>query len=166
MAVRLKTPLTWEDIRDLEIGDRVLLSGIVYTARDLAHRRFLEEGFPFNPEGAVIYHCGPLIKNGIVVSAGPTTSARMEKYLDFLFNRGVRGVIGKGGMNHEKFKGRAVYFSYPGGAGSLAREFIVKVRDVYWEDLGMTDAVWELEVRDMPLLVSIDSKGRSLYRKN
>ncbi|AFK23146.1 FumA C-terminus/TtdB family hydratase beta subunit [Pyrococcus sp. ST04] len=165
MAIKLTTPLDIEDVLKLKVGDRVLLSGTIYTARDLAHKRFLTKGFPFNPEGAVIYHCGPLVKNTTIISAGPTTSARMNPYLESIFRAGVRGVIGKGGMKVEPFKGRAVYFAFPGGAGSLAREFIVRIRNVYWRDLGMADAVWELEVRNMPLLVAIDAHGRSLYRE-
>ncbi|CAB49409.1 FumA C-terminus/TtdB family hydratase beta subunit [Pyrococcus abyssi] len=164
MAVKLRTPLSPEDVLKLKVGDVVYLSGTIYTARDLAHKRFLSQGFPFNPEGSVIYHCGPLVKAGKIVSAGPTTSARMNQYLDFLFSKGVRGIIGKGGMNAEKFKGKAVYLAFPGGAGSLAAKHL-KVKNVYWEDLGMADAVWELEAKDLPLLVAIDSKGRSLYSR-
>ena len=163
MAVKLETPLSLEDVLKLKAGDRVLLSGVVYTARDLAHKRFLTQGFPFNPEGAVIYHCGPLVKDMKVVSAGPTTSARMNPYLNFIFSKGIRAVIGKGGMNPEPFKGRGVYFAFPGGAGSLASEFVKRIRRVYWEDLGMADAVWELEVEEMPLIVGIDTKGKSLF---
>ncbi|ASJ16314.1 fumarate hydratase [Thermococcus chitonophagus] len=163
MAVKLETPLSADDVLKLKAGDRVILSGVVYTARDLAHKRFLTQGFPFNPEGAVIYHCGPLVKDMRVVSAGPTTSARMNPYLDFIFSKGIRAVIGKGGMNPEPFKGRAVYFAFPGGAGSLASEFVKRIRRAYWEDLGMADAVWELEVEEMPLIVGIDARGRSLF---
>ncbi|AEC51192.1 fumarate hydratase [Pyrococcus sp. NA2] len=162
MAIKLRTPLSLEDILKLKAGDIVYLSGTIYTARDLAHKRFLSQGFPFEPEGAVIYHCGPLVKDGNIISAGPTTSARMNPYLEFLFSNGIRGIIGKGGMDAKKFRGKAVYFAFPGGAGSLAAKHL-KVKRVYWEDLGMADAVWELEVKDLPLLVAIDVNGNSLY---
>ncbi|BAA30796.1 FumA C-terminus/TtdB family hydratase beta subunit [Pyrococcus horikoshii] len=164
-VIKLKTPLSLEEILKLNVGDLVYLSGVIYTARDLAHKRFLSQGFPFNPEGAVIYHSGPLVKDKRIVSAGPTTSTRMNPYLDFLFSKGIRGIIGKGGMNPEPFKGKAVYFAFPGGAGSLAAKHLT-IKNVYWEELGMTDAVWELEAKELPLLVAIDAKGRSLYDRH
>ena len=97
-AVRLKTPLG-DEILALHAGDRVELSGLVYTARDEAHLRMRNEGIPFDPKGAVIYHCGPVIKDNRIVAAGPTTSARMNTLSGFLLDRGVRGLIGKGGMD-------------------------------------------------------------------
>ena len=173
MAVKLKTPLSREDILNLRAGDVVHLSGIIYTARDSAHRKILELAgkgeLPFELEGAVIYHCGPIVRRVgdtyEVVSAGPTTSARMNPYLDGLLSLGVRGIIGKGGMEIAPFKGRAVYFAFTGGAGSLAAKSIKKVLAVYWlEELGVPEAVWVLEVEDFPLLVAIDAHGNSLYR--
>ncbi|AEH24359.1 fumarate hydratase [Pyrococcus yayanosii CH1] len=163
--MRLKTPLSARDVLRLKVGDKVLLSGIVYTARDLAHKRIIKEGPPFNPEGAVIYHCGPLIKDDRVISAGPTTSARMNIYLEEVLRMGIRGIIGKGGMMPEPFRGRAVYFAFPGGAGSLAAEHVRRIKGVFWPELGMPEAVWALEVEDLPLLVAIDAHGRTLYRK-
>lgn len=170
MAVKLKTPLKAEK---LKAGDIVYLSGVIYTARDLAHRRMMElseEELPFNPAGAVIYHCGPIIKEmqgGYeVVSAGPTTSARMNTYLDNILGMGIKGIIGKGGMNPEPFKKYgAVYFAFTGGAGALAAKSIKRVLGVYWLDLGMPEALWVFEVKDFPLVVAIDSEGNSLYRR-
>ncbi|ASJ13282.1 FumA C-terminus/TtdB family hydratase beta subunit [Thermococcus thioreducens] len=172
MAVRLKTPLSGDDILNLNAGDVVHLSGVIYTARDSAHSRILKlvgKGeLPFDLNGAVIYHCGPVVRktsNGYgILSAGPTTSARMNRYLDKILSLGVRGIIGKGGMNREPFKDRAVYFSFTGGAGSLAAKSVKRVVDVLWlEELGIPEAVWVLEVEDFPLLVAIDANGSSLY---
>ncbi|WP_258083645.1 FumA C-terminus/TtdB family hydratase beta subunit [Thermococcus thermotolerans] len=173
MAVRLRTPLSEEDVLKLKAGDIVHLSGIIYTARDSAHRKILELAergeLPFDLNGAVIYHCGPVVRktsNGYeILSAGPTTSARMNRYLDEILSLGVRGIIGKGGMDVGPFKDRAVYFSFTGGAGSLAAKSVKRVVDVLWlEELGIPEAVWVLEVEDFPVLVAIDSRGNSLYR--
>lgn len=175
MAVKLKTPLNPEDVLDLVVGDVVYLSGTVYTARDAAHRRILELSgrgeLPFELEGAVIYHCGPVVRRTAggweVVSAGPTTSARMNPYLEEMLSLGVRGIVGKGGMRPEPFVGRGVYFAFTGGAGSLAAMSIKRVLDVLWlDDLGVPEAVWVFEVRDFPLLVAIDSTGKSLYSED
>ncbi|ASA78146.1 FumA C-terminus/TtdB family hydratase beta subunit [Thermococcus sp. 5-4] len=173
MAVRLRTPLSEEDVLNLNAGDIVHLSGVIYTARDSAHRKILglaeRGGLPFELDGAVIYHCGPVVrktsKGYEIVSAGPTTSARMNRYLRGILSLGVRGIIGKGGMDAEPFKGRAVYFAFTGGAGSLAAKSVKRVLDVLWlEELGIPEAVWVLEVEDFPLLVAIDASGGSLYR--
>jgi len=169
--VRLKTPLEEDDVLNLGAGDVVYLSGTVYTARDSAHRKILElagRGLPLNLEGAVIYHCGPVVRESPsgyeIVSAGPTTSSRMNRHLGGILSLGVRGIIGKGGMNPEPFKGRAVYFAFTGGAGSLAAKSIKRVREVFWlEELGIPEAVWVLEVEDFPLIVAIDAYGESLY---
>ncbi|GAB6136682.1 FumA C-terminus/TtdB family hydratase beta subunit [Thermococcus prieurii] len=170
MAVKLRTPLSEEEILKLNAGDVVYLSGEIVTARDSAHRRILSmqrEELPFNPEGAVIYHCGPVVRETErgyeIVSAGPTTSARMNRYLDEILGLGVRGIIGKGGMSVEPFRGRAVYFAFTGGAGSLAAKSIKRVKAVHWLDLGVPEALWVLEVEDFPLIVAIDAHGNSLY---
>ncbi len=148
MAVKLRTPLSEKDVLKLRAGDIVYLSGEIVTARDSAHRRILSlprEELPFNPEGAVVYHCGPVVRRKgqewEIVSAGPTTSARMNRYLDGILSLGVRGIIGKGGMRAEPFKGRAVYLAFTGGAGSLAAESIKRVKAVHWLDLGIPEAL-------------------------
>lgn len=171
MAVKLRTPPGKRDVLKLKAGDVVHLSGEIVTARDSAHRRILSlprEGLPFDPEGAMIYHCGPVVRKKTdgweVVSAGPTTSARMNRYLDGILSLGVRGIIGKGGMNPEPFKGRAVYLAFTGGAGSLAAESIKRVKAVHWLDLGVPEALWVLEVENLPVIVAIDAHGNSLYR--
>ena len=164
--MRLTTPLG-DEVLSLNAGDRILLSGTVYTARDEAHLRILEEGFPFNPNGAVLYHCGPVIADDEVVAAGPTTSARMNKLTKPMLDAGVRGLIGKGGMSDEvveALRGRGVYFAFTGGCAALAAS-CMKLKGVHYADLGMAEAVWEIELSDMPLVVGIDSKGNNLFKR-
>lgn len=164
--MRLTTPLG-DEVLSLNAGDRVLLSGTVYTARDEAHLRILEEGFPFNPEGAVLYHCGPVISDNEVVAAGPTTSVRMNKLTKPMLDAGVCGLIGKGGMSDEvveALRGRGVYFAFTGGCAALAAS-CMKLKGVHYADLGMAEAVWEIELSDMPLVVGIDSKGNNLFKR-
>jgi len=176
MAMYLKTPLSEEDVLKLKAGDVVYLSGIIYTARDLAHRKILELGrkgkLPFDIKGAVIYHCGPVVrkteKGFEIVSAGPTTSARMDKYSDEILALGGKGIIGKGGMGEKTLKAlqryKGVYFAFTGGAGALAAKSIKKVKDVYWlDELGVPEAVWVLKIKNLPLIVAIDSYRNSLY---
>ncbi len=162
--VRLTTPLGDEVLR-LRAGDRVELSGIVYTARDEAHLRMQKDGIPFDPKGAVIYHCGPVIGNGRVIAAGPTTSARMNGMEGFLIDKGVRGLIGKGGMGatvRNQLKGKGVYFAFTGGCAALASSHMT-LKGVFYEDLGMAEAVWEIELDRLPLVVGIDSAGGDIF---
>ena len=164
--MRLTTPLS-DEVLSLNAGDRVLLSGTVYTARDEAHLKILEEGFPFNPKGAVLYHCGPVISGGEVVAAGPTTSARMNKLTKPMLDAGVCGLIGKGGMSDEvveALRGRGVYFAFTGGCAALAAS-CMKLKGVHYAELGMAEAVWEIELSDMPLVVGIDSMGNNLFKR-
>ncbi|MFA5268063.1 MAG: FumA C-terminus/TtdB family hydratase beta subunit [Methanoregula sp.] len=168
--VQLKTPLGAE-VLDLKAGDPVELSGIVYTARDEAHLRMQEKGIPFDPEGAVIYHCGPVIQDRNVIAAGPTTSARMNELSGFLIEKGVRGLIGKGGMGatvRKQLTGKAVYFAFTGGCAALASSHMT-LKGVHFEDLGMAEAVWAIELDHLPLVVGIDSHGNDIFdaaRKN
>ena len=174
----LTTPLGRNDIMELQAGDIVYLSGTIYTARDEAHLRILEltdEGkpLPFDLEGAVLYHCGPLMqkdKGGWrTVAAGPTTSARMTDMTpQVLDNYNVRAIIGKGGMKNiaPVLEDRCVYLAYTGGCAALAVDMIKDVKDVHWLDLGMPEAVWVLEVENFgPLVVGVDAKGRDLYEE-
>ncbi|MEZ5335043.1 MAG: FumA C-terminus/TtdB family hydratase beta subunit [Methanolobus sp.] len=176
MEYNLTTPLKKEDVTKLNAGDIVYISGKIYTARDEAHARILEmadEGkeLPFKLEGAVIYHCGPLMKEKEdgweVVAAGPTTSARMSKMTPELLNiHEVRAFVGKGGMDNVagSMKDKAVYLAFTGGCAALAALSIEKVSTVHWLDLGMPEAVWELEVKEFgPLVVGIDSKDNDLF---
>ncbi|HIE32163.1 MAG TPA: fumarate hydratase [Methanosarcinales archaeon] len=166
----LQTPLTLPDILGLRAGDLVYLDGTVFTARDRAHERILQRSkTPFDPAGAVIYHCGPVMKevgrSWQAIAAGPTTSARMDSQTGELLKRfGVRAIIGKGGMSvTDAMLNRCVYLAAIGGCAVVAADRIV-VRDVRWLDLGMAEAVWVLDVHDFgPLIVGIDAHGRNLF---
>lgn len=162
--MNLCTPLD-DSILGLRAGDRVTLSGIVYTARDRAHARMIAEGIPFRAEGAVIYHCGPLVRSGEVIAAGPTTSTRMEPFIPALIDAGVKGIIGKGGVGRatvEAMKGRCVYFVFTGGCAALAASRM-RLGSSIWEDLGMAEAIWVLELDRLPLVVAVDSWGGDLF---
>ena len=174
---RLRTPLG-EEPKMLRTGDLVYLTGTVITARDAAHRRTLEllgkgEKIPVDFHGLAVYHMGPVVrKKGDgweIISAGPTTSARIEMYeADFLEKTGAKLVIGKGGMGAKtaeacKKLGTA-YTIYTGGAGAMAAKSIRAVKGVEWLDLGTPEALWILEVEDFgPLTVIIDSEGKNYY---
>lgn len=166
-------------IKKLHVGDIIYITGNIFTARDEAHKVMLQKeknSLPFNPSQMALFHCGPLmkkIKNGWqVVSAGPTTSGRMELFEDkFIEKFGVNIIIGKGGMG-EKTKEAlqrhgAVYTAYTGGAGALAAERIENTPAVYWlDEFGMPEAVWIFTVKDFgPLIVAMDAHGMSLYKK-
>ncbi|MCX6700256.1 MAG: FumA C-terminus/TtdB family hydratase beta subunit [Methanomicrobiales archaeon] len=163
-VVALRTPLG-DEVLSLRAGDRVTLSGRVYTARDEAHLMMEERGVPFDPQGAAIYHCGPIIINGRVIAAGPTTSARMNNLSGPLLDKGVRALVGKGGMGETvrgQLKGRGVYLAFTGGCAALAAS-CMKYHNIYYEELGMAEAVWELEFDTVPLVVGIDSRGNDLF---
>jgi tartrate/fumarate subfamily iron-sulfur-dependent hydro-lyase beta chain len=168
-----------EDIKKLNVGDTIYISGKIFTARDEAHHKLLEadkSSIPFDPSEMALFHCGPLMKKTNkgwqVVSAGPTTSSRMEIFEDkFIEKYGINIIIGKGGMGERTEKAlqkyTCVYTSYTGGAGALAAEKVKEVPAVYWlEELGMPEAVWIFKVEEFgPLVVAIDSHGRSIYKK-
>jgi len=174
----LRTPLSEEDVRKLNVGDVVYLSGVVVTMRDTGHRRAVEllargEKLPVDLRGLALYHAGPVVRRvgegWEVVVIGPTTSTRMEVYeYEVIEKTGVRMVIGKGGMGPRTAEAckrfGAVYTVYPGGAAALQASQVKRVLGVHWLDLGVPDAMWVLEVEDLgPLTVVIDSKGRNLY---
>jgi fumarate hydratase subunit beta len=172
---RLTTPLTIQSVESLHSGDRVLLSGTVYTARDAAHARLvalLKEGrpLPFPTEGQILYYVGPTPPRpgAPIGSAGPTTSGRMDPYTPALLAAGIRGMIGKGSRSAEVrealAKHRAVYFAATGGAGALLAKKIKSSEVVAWEDLG-PEAVRRLVVEDFPLVVVNDVFGNDLYEE-
>jgi fumarate hydratase subunit beta len=162
--LNLTTPLG-NEVLDLAAGDRVTLSGIVYTARDEAHERMMRDGIPFDPRGAAVYHCGPVISGSRILAAGPTTSARMNTLSAFLLDAGVRALIGKGGMSPAVGRllyGRGVYLACTGGCAVLAASKMT-LKGVYFEDLGMAEAIWIIELDRLPLVVGIDAHGHDLF---
>ena len=170
---KLTTPLTREDAHTLKAGDACLLTGVIYTARDAAHKRLCElaekgEPLPVDMENAVIYFVGPTpAKPGQAIgSAGPTTSYRMDAYSPTLIALGQTGMIGKGKRGPEVIeamkKHGAVYFGATGGCGALLSKCIKKAEIVAYEDLG-AEAIRRLEVEDFPVTVIIDSEGHNLY---
>ena len=176
----LKTPLSEEDVRKLKVGDVVYISGLIFTARDAAHKKMLEiyrsgGNLPFDPRGLVVYHVGPVVKrvgnSWTIVAAGPTTSARMEGLeAEFLEAFGVRGIIGKGGMFERTTKAcmrlGAFYGAFVGGCAILAARAVEEVEAVFWlEELGIPEAVWLLRVKKFgPLIVAIDSHGNNMLK--
>jgi tartrate/fumarate subfamily iron-sulfur-dependent hydro-lyase beta chain len=179
MEYHFKLPVKPEEIKKLHIRDVIYVTGNIFTARDEAHHMMLEKdknNLPFNPSEMALFHCGPLMKKENskwqVVSAGPTTSSRMEIFEDkFIEKFRINVIIGKGGMGErtekalQKFTG--VYTAYTGGAGALAADKVEEVPGVYWlDELGMPEAAWIFKVKDFgPLVVAIDSHGRSIYRE-
>lgn len=172
-AIRLTTPLKVEDVEKLRIGDQVLLDGVVYTARDAAHKRLIQlieagEKLPFELEGQVIYYVGPSPpKPGQAVgAAGPTTSYRMDAYAPELISRGLKGMIGKGARNQAvkdaMQQHKAVYFAAIGGAGALMAQSILSAEVIAYPELG-PEAIRRLEVKDFPVIVVNDTHGGDLY---
>jgi len=162
--VQIHTPLG-DEVLALIAGDHIELSGLVYTARDEAHLRMQEKGIPFDPKGAVIYHCGPVVQDNRVIAAGPTTSARMNDLSGFLIEKGVRGFIGKGGMGErvrEQLRNKGVYFAFTGGCAALASSHMA-LKGVLYEDLGMAEAIWVIELEHLPLVVGIDAHGKDIF---
>ena len=173
MAMTVKTPLSREEARKLKAGDSVLLTGVIYTARDAAHKRLcelVEQGkeLPMDAKDAVIYFVGPTpARPGEAIgSAGPTTSYRMDAYSPTMIEQGLTGMIGKGKRSPEVIAAMkehgAVYFGAIGGAGALLSKCIKKAEVIAYEDLG-AEAIRRLEVEDFPVVVIIDSEGNNLY---
>jgi fumarate hydratase subunit beta len=170
---KLQPPLTDTDVRKLKAGDEVLISGVIYGARDMAHKRLCEaidagKELPFELEGAIIYFVGPTPARpeNVIGAAGPTTSSRMDAFSPKLIAKGLKATIGKGYRNSEvrevmKQYG-AVHLSAIGGAGALLSKHIVAAQVVAYEDLG-AEAVRKLEVVDFPAIVAYDSYGNSVY---
>ena len=174
MQYRLTTPVTREELAPLKEGDTVLLSGVVYTARDAAHKRLMElldagEPLPFPLEGSAIYYVGPTPERPgqVIGSAGPTTSGRMDAYSPRLLDLGQSIMIGKGARNQAVkdavVRNGAVYLAALGGAGALMAASVRSLEVICWEDLGC-EAVRRLEVKDFPLTVILDAHGGDLYR--
>ena len=166
MEHRLRTPISEENVSALRAGDLVWISGTVYTARDRVHALLGSgEELPVDLKGAVIYHCGPLVRDGEVLSAGPTTSGRVARYTKEIVEKGAKLIVGKGGISEEAeaLRGKAAYLAYPGGCGALAARGL-RVRKLHLPELGMAEGLWELEAEDWgPMIVATDSYGRDLY---
>ena len=175
MTLRLKTPLGEADARKLRAGERVMVTCVIYTARDAAHKRLCElveagKPLPFDPMDAVVYYVGPppAAPGQIIGSAGPTTSYRMDAYAPTRIALGLRGMIGKGRRNAAVIASMkqhgAVYFGAIGGAGALLAKCIKSAELVAYEDL-QSEALRRLYVEEMPLVVIIDSEGNNLYEE-
>jgi fumarate hydratase class I len=171
--VVLEAPISEEQVRALNVGDVVLVSGRIFTGRDAVHAHLMKHDPPVDLRGAVLYHCGPVVvKEGgswRVTAAGPTTSIREEPYqADILKRYGVRAVIGKGGMGAKTLAGLkesgAVYLNAIGGAAQFYARCIERVVGVSLLEFGTPEAMWHLEVRDFPAIVTMDAHGRSLHK--
>lgn len=177
---RVNLPISEVEARRFKVGDVVYINGVIVTARDRAHEKALRlhaEGkqTKLSIEGLALFHCGPLVKKvdggWVVVSAGPTTSMRLEEYeAEFIKLYKPRIIIGKGGMGPKTLEALktfgAFYCSFTGGAGALAAKKVRRVKGVEWLDLGVVEALWTLEVEDFgPCIVAMDSHGGSLYTR-
>ncbi len=175
MPIKIETPLTLDKVKSLKCGDSVLISGEIYTARDAAHKRMIEqlqkgEALPFEIKDKIIYYAGPTpAKPGQVIgSCGPTTSGRMDAYAPTLIRLGLTGMIGKGERTDDVVNAMtecgAIYFGAIGGAGALIAKSITSAEVIAYDDLG-TEAVRRLTVKDFPAVVIIDSDGNNLYKQ-
>lgn len=179
----LTTPIKDEDLADIHVGDVIYLTGYLVTCRDVAHRRLIEEKreLPINIDGGAILHAGPIIRvlgqddNGEdkyeVVSVGPTTSMRMEKFeKEFIKQTNVKLIVGKGGMGEGTQQGcaehKALHVVYPAGCAVQAATQVEEIVDAQWKDLGMPETLWKFKVKEFgPLIVSIDTHGRNIFEE-
>lgn len=175
----LTTPISSEDLKDIKIGDIIYLTGHLVTCRDVAHRRLIEGGrkLPVDLRGGAIFHAGPIVRpiggdKYEMVSIGPTTSMRMEKFeKEFVEQTGVKLIIGKGGMgpNTEAAckEEKALHVVFPAGCAVLAATEVEEIENHHWDDLGMPETLWVCRVKEFgPLIVSIDTEGNNLFENN
>jgi len=177
----LTTPIPDEDLESLTIGDIIYLNGYLVTSRDDVHQRLIKQHkkLPVDLAGKAIFHAGPIMQEIAgqkgkykVISIGPTTSMRMEKYeKEFIGQTGLKLMVGKGGMGPGTVEGcqkhKAIHTVFPGGCAVLAANCVEEVERVEWLDLGMPEAMWVMRVKEFgPLIVSIDTKGNNLFEKN
>ena len=175
----LTTPISAEDLADIKIGDVIYLTGHIVTCRDVPHRRVVEEGreLPLDIRGGAILHAGPIIrktddKSFEMVSVGPTTSMRMEKFeREFIAKTGVRLIVGKGGMGEGTMSGckefGAIHCVFPAGCAVVAATQVEQIESADWAELGMPETLWKCRVREFgPLIVSIDAHGNNLFEQN
>lgn len=174
----ITTPITDEDIKGLRTGDTFYLSGELMTGRDDVHERVVEEGmdFPADLNAKALFHAGPIIKTGEsgtyeIISIGPTTSMRMERFESaFIEKTGVKIIIGKGGMGADTAaacrKHKVICSAAPAGCSLVCAECVEEVEGASWTELGMPEAVWHLKVKEFgPLIVTIDSEGRNYFEE-
>ena len=178
MKKTLSTPITAADLEDIHISDILYLNGSLITCRDVAHRRLVEQNraLPADLDGLAIFHAGPIVRNDNgnweMVSVGPTTSIRMERFeKEFVRQTGVRLLIGKGGMGPETNQAceqfKALHLVFPGGCAVVAANCVKAIERVEWQELGMPEALWVCRVKEFgPLIVSIDTHGNNLFQKN
>ncbi|NDL65827.1 L(+)-tartrate dehydratase subunit beta [Enterobacteriales bacterium SAP-6] len=175
----LTTPIKDEDLLSLRVGDVVYLTGTLVTCRDVAHRRLIELGreLPVDLKGLAIFHAGPIVVEKDqgrfeMISIGPTTSMRMEKFeKEFIEHTGVKLIVGKGGMGKNTEEGcrlhKAVHAVFPGGCAVLAATSVEEIEDAQWRDLGMPETLWVSRVKEFgPLIISIDTEGNNLFEEN
>ncbi|WP_297968543.1 L(+)-tartrate dehydratase subunit beta [uncultured Campylobacter sp.] len=175
----LTTPIKAEDLADIKIGDVIYLTGHIVTCRDVPHRRVVEEGreLPLDIRGGAILHAGPIIrktddKSFEMVSVGPTTSMRMEKFeREFIAKTGVRLIVGKGGMGEGTMSGckefGAIHCVFPAGCAVVAATQVEQIESADWTELGMPETLWKCRVKEIgPLIVSIDAHGNNLFEQN
>ena len=175
----LTTPIKAEDLADIKIGDVIYLTGHIVTCRDVPHRRVVEEGreLPLDIRGGAILHAGPIIrktgeKSFEMVSVGPTTSMRMEKFeREFIAKTGVRLIVGKGGMGEGTMSGckefGAIHCVFPAGCAVVAATQVEQIESADWTELGMPETLWKCRVKEFgPLIVSIDAHGNNLFEQN
>lgn len=177
----LNTPVSAEDLKDIKIGDVVYLNGYIVTCRDVAHRRLIEYGreLPVDLKGGAIFHAGPIVRKlegeedkFEMVSIGPTTSMRMEKFeKEFIEQTGVKVIVGKGGMGPNTEAGcrehKAIHCVFPAGCAVNAAVTVEEIEEAHWRDLGMPETLWVCRVKEFgPLIVSIDAEGNNLFEEN
>lgn len=177
----IKTPVTSEDLKDIKIGDVIYIDGYIVTCRDIAHRRLIEydRELPVDLNGGAIFHAGPIVRKipgqedkYEMVSIGPTTSMRMEKFeKEFIEKTGVKIIVGKGGMGPSTEAGcrenKAIHCVFPAGCAVVAAETVEEIVDAHWMDLGMPETLWVCRVKEFgPLIVSIDAEGNNLFEQN
>ena len=175
----LTTPITNEDLNNINIGDIVYLNGHIVTCRDVAHRRLIEEKreLPVDLNGGAIFHAGPIVRDlgdnkFEMVAVGPTTSMRMERFeKEFIEETGVKLIVGKGGMGQRTMEGcqefGAVHAVFPGGCAVLAATEVEEIEAAHWRDLGMPETLWVCRVKEFgPLIISIDTHGKNLFEQN
>ena len=176
MEIHITTPFTDEIIEKIHAGDVVYITGVVYSARDAAHKRMIETleekgTLPFDLKGSVIYYLGPTPARpgNVIGSAGPTTSSRMDKYTPALLNLGLKGMIGKGRRSDQVkewiIKNKAIYFAAVGGAGALLSERIKSSEVIAYDDLG-TEAIRKMYVENFPVIAAIDCYGGNVYERD